>query len=782
MLRLVLRGASTLLVAALITVAVASTSAAAACSGSDCYTTAAAVGTSPAFGNSIFRFPQALAFSPGGSYVFVGDQYSGIVQKFTYTGDYQSGWGVGYVGGYADHGQVGRMGTLGGLATDRANHLFVLDSQNDRVQVFRSDTGTWLASFGSHGLAPAQGFNLGSNTGAGGIAVFQPSDPNGPTGPPVVYIADQYNHRIQKFTLTQSAAGADTSPVLPAGARGDPSNPETYNTVASPTPDTTWGHKGDCSSTGTCSDPANYLALYYPQGITVGPIADSAGRHDVYVADDDNHRIVEYDPEGNYLNQVGSYGNGAGQFEYPYDVGVDGQNLLDVADNNNHRIDQFNAPDLIFRQMWGGFGSGPGSFEYVRALGALADDPQGGVYVADTANNRVQGWYHGSGGSPTYVWGVAGRGPGYVTRPANTATDTAGNIYVADTFDSRIEKLSPSGAYLDQFGYLSSLSGFTAPHTGNGEFDNPRGVAYDAKRDALWVADTGNNRIQEISLTGSSLGTWTGFSAPSGVTVDAAGNVYVADTRNNRVQRYDGSTWSTVADATLTAPRGVAYDDQAGVLYAADTGGNRIVINDGGPSWTPVGTPALSSPAGVAIDAGRRLLYVADTGNNQILRQDLSAVSGSWDAWGSDGLSAGQFIGPSGVALDPAGSLLVADTYANRIQRFTFTSATTPPPPPPSFTLSDNPTTVTVTRGARTPGTSTITITPAGGFSGAVTLSTNCPAAVSCSFSPNPATSSSNLTVKAGRKAATTSGTQLTITGASGSLTPATTAVTLVVK
>src|SRR3989442_50874 len=97
-----------------------------ACSGSACYQSVAAFGKDPAFGRGVFRFPQAIAFSPGGTYVFVADQYSAVVQKFDYTGAYQ-GWSI---GGYADRGQLGRFGVIGGLATDRNGHLYVLDSEN----------------------------------------------------------------------------------------------------------------------------------------------------------------------------------------------------------------------------------------------------------------------------------------------------------------------------------------------------------------------------------------------------------------------------------------------------------------------------------------------------------------------------------------------------------------------------------------------------------------------------------------------------------------------------
>ena len=69
----------------------------------------------------------------------------------------------------------------------------------------------------------------------------------------------------------------------------------------------------------------------------------------------------------------------------------------------------------------------------------MADDPVGGVAVADTANNRVQTF--APDGAPTAAWGIAGRGPGYVTRPEGVAIDAAGTVHVADTVDHRVERL-----------------------------------------------------------------------------------------------------------------------------------------------------------------------------------------------------------------------------------------------------------------------------------------------------------------------------------------------------
>src|SRR3954452_25486435 len=125
------------------------------------------LGADPAVGHGVFRFPQALAFSPGGAFVWVADQHSSVVQEFTRDGTW-----VKDVGWRADDRETGRIGTVGGLAADRDGHLYVLDSENNGEQVFRSADGAWLDAWRSSGTTVAH-CRLGDNTGAADIGLLQ---------------------------------------------------------------------------------------------------------------------------------------------------------------------------------------------------------------------------------------------------------------------------------------------------------------------------------------------------------------------------------------------------------------------------------------------------------------------------------------------------------------------------------------------------------------------------------------------------------------------------------
>src|SRR3954469_15909722 len=587
----------------------------------------------PPNGGGVFRFPQAIGVTPGGSTVFVGDEYSGMVQAFDRAG--VAKFTLGY---RAARREKGRLGVVGGVATDRSGHVYVLDSENDRVQVFDASDGHYLASFGDASVFDLLGGTpaTGAGISAGGIAVSQPAA----DGAPVVFVADQGRDRVVRFVL-------DPITLVPARP------PQT-------------------SSPG--------LGLAAPQGLALDPASTR-----LYVADDDNHRIVVLDPVSlAQTAQFGSFGTGPGQFRNPYDVAVDSHEppQLYVADNLNNRVDVFDAGTFGFMATFGrtGYGPGVGNFEIVRAVGALTDIPGGGVDAADTANNRVQAF--DAAGSITAAWGLAGRGPGYVTRPRGVAIGPDGTLAVADSFDQRIELFGVDGTYAGQRGQISPFTGFAAQGANPGQYSLPAGVAYDAAGN-LWVADTGNDRVSELDPSGAVVRTTTGLARPLAVATSAAGT-YVADTNHDRVVLIKPDGTIEPIGPAFAHPAALAIDPATGRPVVADDTSVRDV--EAGTTISGPDGVVWDHPAGLAFDAAGTLYVSARRpGTPDGARVLRRAAGGAWERIAREGPGDGDVVEPSGVAVTPdGGTLYVADTGNNRVTRFDAPGRT----PPSTATLT----------------------------------------------------------------------------------------------
>ena len=233
-------------------------------------------------------------------------------------------------------------------------------------------------------------------------------------------------------------------------------------------------------------------------------------------------------------------------------------------------------------------------------------------------------------------WGSAGTGNGQFSffglgGSDGIAVGTDGSLYVTDTLNNRVQNLSPTGTFIAKWGSLGA---------GKGQFDNPNSVAVDSGG-SVYVTDGFNDRVQKFTPAGAFVGTWGdlgsgpaqfGHPGPEGIATDAASNVYVADSGSttNRIQKF------TSSGGFLTLWGGTGSAD--GQLF---------------------------SPAGVAVGPGGDV-YVADWGNDRVQR---FTPSGAFvGKWGSTGEANGQFRFPSGIATDSTGSVYVTDGL--RVQRF----------------------------------------------------------------------------------------------------------------
>jgi len=306
----------------------------------------------------------------------------------------------------------------------------------------------------------------------------------------------------------------------------------------------------------------------------------------------------------------------------------------------------------------------------------------------------------GLSANTTYYYRVrayGSTGPG-ANSSTTMVTTTAPIVVTTPLIVTTLAGLPLSGGAIDGIGSAARFyypSGIVADNAGN-----------------LCLADTDNDTIRKIvsstgavttlaGLAGSSgsadgTGSAARFNQPSGVAIDGVGNVYVADTMNNTLRRVTsagvvttlagslgvaGSTDGTGSAALFHGPQGLAIDG-SGNLYVADTNNHTIrkVVPSTGVVTTVAGLAGHSGnadglgslaqfnyPSGVAVD-GAGNLYVADTDNHTIRAispagqvTTLAGLAGN--SGGADGIGgAARFDSPSDLAVDSSGNIYVADT------------------------------------------------------------------------------------------------------------------------
>jgi len=212
-------------------------------------------------------------------------------------------------------------------------------------------------------------------------------------------------------------------------------------------------------------------------------------------------------------------------------------------------------------------------------------------------------------------------------------------------------------------------------------------VAIASLTTSVFVADTGNNRIQRLYMDNrlapqewGSVGSGNGqFRSPQGIALGPGGQVYVADTGNNRVQVFgsDGVfrlKWGSQGsgDGQFRGPVDLAVDS-SGSAYVVDAGNHRVQKFDSQGrflgKWGSKGARdgQLEGPHGIALDR-RGYVYVADSMNSRI--QKFNPQGYFQAKWGSQGSGDGQLRAPKGLAVNSVGDVLVADAGNNKIKKF----------------------------------------------------------------------------------------------------------------
>ena len=313
----------------------------------------------------------------------------------------------------------------------------------------------------------------------------------------------------------------------------------------------------------------------------------------------------------------------------PSAIAYDAQGNLYIAETGNHVIRKVDTAGNITTVA----GSGTQGFsgDGGAATAARLDSPEGValdgnhyLYIADTHNNRIRRLDLLTG----LVTTIAGAIPGFsgdngaainarLNHPTALAVNAAGDLFIADTQNYRIRKIAAAtGVILTVAGNgTESFSGDNGPAT-LASLDSPSGLAVNAEGD-LFLSDTHNHRIRKVtaatgiisSIAGtgspgfsgdSSLATTAALSLPHGLSIDNAGNLYVADSENNRVRRIDAAT-GVITTVTGQGTQGFS----SGSAAAA--------------------TAMLDSPRALAISP-LGLLTLADSGNQRIRQIDAQGT------------------------------------------------------------------------------------------------------------------------------------------------------------
>jgi sugar lactone lactonase YvrE/uncharacterized protein YjdB len=274
--------------------------------------------------------------------------------------------------------------------------------------------------------------------------------------------------------------------------------------------------------------------------------------------------------------------------------------------------------------------------------------------ITTVAGSASSFGYWGDGGDAT----LAG-----LYSPTGLAMDNVGNLYIADQENHRIRKVNTSGIISTVAGNgFAGFFGDGTPAT-TARLNFPYGVAVDASGN-LYISDRSNERIRKVNTSGiiSSIAgngfpgfsgdggpaTLAQFQEPSGIALDASGNIYVADHDNARIRKISTSgTISTVAGTSSTG-------------YSGD--------------GVPAVTAALSLIYGVTVDASGSI-FIPDYANfrvRKITSGTISTIAGTGTAGASgDGTpaTAAQIDLTYAVAKDASGNIYIADGGNNKIRK-----------------------------------------------------------------------------------------------------------------
>lgn len=244
-------------------------------------------------------------------------------------------------------------------------------------------------------------------------------------------------------------------------------------------------------------------------------------------------------------------------------------------------------------------------------------------------------------------WGSSGSAEGQFSFPRGMAVGPDGTVYVADTGNNRIEVFNAAGTFENIIGSAGA---------GAGQFASPRSLAV-SNGGSIYVADTGNNRIQIFNSSGQfqsafgSYGAGNGqFNYPDDVTIGPAGTVSVYDTFNNRIEVFSAAGVFQSSSPSGSVAESITTVAPTGMMYVLDNSNSRVARYFDPGSWVSgsnVFTDSSVGPTSVTAGAGQIL------GSSLTLNPSMGLTVGQNTVVNSDGTItlAGGLLSTSGLSI-----------------------------------------------------------------------------------------------------------------------------------
>jgi len=436
----------------------------------------------------------------------------------------------------------------------------------------------------------------------------------------------------------------------------------------------------NCVGSGA-GGPATSASLCAPNGVAV----DASGN--LFIADSDDGLIWKVSTSG-IINVVAGGGipaDGVGDngpatsaaLNGPIGVAVDASGNLFIADTRNARIRKVSVNRIITTVAGNGAGApefggafsgdgGPATSASLNYPEGIAVDASGNLFIADVNNERIRkvsasGIITTVAGNPsqcpipaaaTFCGGFSGDGgpatSAQLNYPDGVAVDASGNLFIADQDNNRVRKVSASGIITTIAGNGPSCSNpFCGGYSGDGgpatsaQLNTPSGVAVDASGN-LFLADLGNSRIRKVSasgtittVAGNGIQGFSGDGGPAasaslnhafGVTVDGSGNLFVVDTGNGRIREVSASSKMTGAVNVTAVGNGASFTQSfaPGMLMSVFGTG----LSTGSPQTVVTASLPVTSLSGTSVSINgilAPLLYISATQINLQIPYEVSA-------------------------------------------------------------------------------------------------------------------------------------------------------------